>query len=121
MTFSKLTHIHVVSLLLAFLCLLPKSTIAQSITFKQSLASEVLQNSVLSAFYKERGYKSLWMGSSANERERLSALIMAFSQAEIHGLPAKLFSTTDLQRKITQAKTDKQRGAIEAQLTLRFL
>ena len=121
MAFFKLTHIHVVSLLLAFLCLLPKSTIAQSITFKQSLASEVLQNSVLSAFYKERGYKSLWMGSSANERERLSALIMAFSQAEIHGLPAKLFSTTDLQRKITQAKTDRQRGAIEAQLTFKFL
>ena len=121
MAFFKLTHIHVVSLLLAFLCLLPKSTIAQSITFKQSLASEVLQNSVLSAFYKERGYKSLWMGSSANERERLSALIMAFSQAEIHGLPAKLFSATDLQRKITQAKTDRQRGAIEALLTLKFL
>ena len=109
------------SLLLAFLCLLPKSTTAQSITFKQSLASEVLQDSVLSAFYKERKYKSLWMGSSANERERLSALIMAFSQAEIHGLPAKLFSATDLQRKIKQAKTDKQRGAIEAQLTLKFL
>ena len=119
--FSKLTHIHMSSLLLAFLCLIPMSTVAQSITFKQSLASEVARHSVLSAFYKERRYKSLWTGSSANERERLSALIMAFSQAEIHGLPGNLFSDTKLQRKIRQAKTDRQLGAIEAQLTLEFL
>jgi L,D-transpeptidase YcbB len=109
------------SLLLAFLCFLPISTVAQSITFKQALARELSDDNTILAFYKERRFKSLWMGSSANERERLSALIMAFSQAEMHGLPAKLFSGTDLQRKIKQARTERKRGAIEAQLTLKFL
>ena len=73
---------------------------AQSIGFKQSLAQYVVSDRDISRFYRARDYRSFWTGPTAQDRARLEALITAFADADMHGLPKARFNAESVLSKL---------------------
>jgi len=94
---------------------------AQSIGFKQSLAQYVVSDQDVSGFYRARDYRSFWTGSTAQERARLVALITAFADADMHGLPKTRFNAEVVISKLRSANSQSAFGHLEAELTSAFL
>ena len=94
---------------------------AQSIGFKQSLAQHVVSDRDISRFYRARDYHSLWIGPTAQDRARLEALITAFADAQMHGLPKARFNAESVLSKLQAANSQSALGQLEAELTSAFL
>jgi len=94
---------------------------AQSIGFKQSLAQYVVPNRDISLFYRARDYRSFWTGPTAQDRARLEALITAFADADMHGLPKARFNAESVLSKLRAANSQSALGQLEAELTSAFL
>ena len=94
---------------------------AHSIGFKQSLAQHVVSDRDISRFYRARDYHSLWIGPTAQDRARLEALITAFADAEMHGLPKARFNAESVLSKLQAANSQSALGQLEAELTSAFL
>ena len=76
---------------------------AQAIGFKQSLAQYSVSERSIASFYRARDYRSFWTGPTAQERARLQALITAFSDADMHGLPKARFNAEVVVSKLRAA------------------
>ncbi|WP_420013898.1 L,D-transpeptidase family protein [Tateyamaria sp.] len=100
---------------------LPQSASAEVTAFKQAVAEAAARDADISAFYKANGYTSLWTGRSGRERQRRVALFKALSAAGDHGLPTDRYDAAGLQAKMKAAKTQRERGLVEVELSRTFL
>ena len=94
---------------------------AQAFGFKQSLAQYISSNRSISGFYRARDYGSFWTGPTEQERARLEALITAFADAEMHGLPKARFNAETVLSKLRAANSQSALGQLDAELTTAFL
>ncbi|WP_299280773.1 L,D-transpeptidase family protein [uncultured Tateyamaria sp.] len=100
---------------------LPQAATAQVTAFKQAVAESAARDADIAAFYKANGYASLWTGRSGKERQRRVALFKALDGAGNHGLPAGRYDAAGLQAKMKAAKTERDRGLVEVELSRTFL
>ena len=100
---------------------MPQTASAQVTAFKQAVAEAAARDADIAAFYKSTGYDSLWTGRSGRERQRRNALMSALSDAGHHGLPEARYDATGLEAKMKAAKTERDRGMVEVELSRVFL
>ncbi|WP_435205838.1 L,D-transpeptidase family protein [Tateyamaria sp. 1078] len=100
---------------------LPTAATAQVTAFKQAVAEAAARDADIAAFYQANGYKSIWTGKSGRERQRRVALFKALSQSGNHGLPTARYDAAGLQAKMKAAKTPRDRGQVEVEISRTFL
>ncbi|MEO1777820.1 MAG: L,D-transpeptidase family protein [Pseudomonadota bacterium] len=99
----------------------PTVATAQVTAFKQAVAEAAARDADIAAFYQANGYNSIWTGKSGKERQRRVALFKALSQSGNHGLPTARYDAVGLQAKMKAAKTPRDRGQVEVELSRTFL
>ena len=99
----------------------PTVATAQVTAFKQAVAEAAARDADIAAFYQANGYNSIWTGKSGKERQRRVALFKALSQSGNHGLPTARYDAAGLQAKMKAAKTPRDRGQVEVELSRTFL
>ncbi|WP_394199658.1 L,D-transpeptidase family protein [Litoreibacter albidus] len=80
---------------------------------KQSIAESAARDKALSAFYRERNYKPVFVGNG--DKRRRSALLKALKSAGDHGLPRQAYDVEGLTAAMKAAKTPSDRGRVEVQ------
>lgn len=106
---------------LAVLLSLPNAAVAQVTAFKQAVAEAAVRDDALSKFYKARDYDPIWTGKSNKDRQRRNAFFKALSKAPAHGLPMSQYDPEALKAKMKSAKTARERGLLEVELSKAFL
>ncbi|MEL6565659.1 MAG: L,D-transpeptidase family protein [Pseudomonadota bacterium] len=99
----------------------PTVATAQVTAFKQAVAEAAARDADIAAFYQANGYNSIWTGKSGKERQRRVALFKALSQSGNHGLPTGRYDAAGLQAKMKAAKSPRDRGQVEVELSRTFL
>lgn len=94
---------------------------AESLAFKQAVAEAAAGDRDIAAFYKENGFEPIWTGSSRADRLRREAFLDALSEASSHGLPTASYRADEIREMMRDARTDRQRGALEVELSGVFL
>ena len=94
---------------------------AQVTAFRQAVAESVAMDDELAAFYRARDFASIWTGSDEVAQARRNALLGAFADAPLHGLPAEKFDPDALIARLQSAKTAYEQGAMEVELSELFL
>ena len=99
--------------------LVPQGAKAQVTAFKQAVAETASRDSALSAFYKAVKFEGIWTGN--DDRARRQALMAALATASDHGLPAGRYRADELMAAMKAAKTPKERGKLEVEMSRVFL
>lgn len=99
----------------------PQQASAQVTAFNQAVAEAAARDADIASYYQATGYKSLWTGNSNRERRRRVAFIKVLSQAGNHGLPTARYDAAGLQAKMKAAKSPRERGLVEVELSRTFL
>ncbi|WP_245990129.1 L,D-transpeptidase family protein [Litoreibacter meonggei] len=86
---------------------------------KQSIAEAAAKDKALSAFYRERNYKPVFVGKGDGRRR--GALLKALAAAGDHGLPSKTYDAEGLKAAMKAAKTPGDRGRVEVEAATRML
>jgi len=94
---------------------------AQVTAFRQSVAEGAARDEALAEFYRARDFEGLWTGSDRAVQQRRNALLAAFSEAGMHGLPADRYDTGRIMAQLQAAKTPAQQGAMDVELSRLFL
>lgn len=89
--------------------------------FKQAVAESVGEDEGIGAFYRARNFEPIWTSGSDEDRARRLALIEAFTMADDHGLPRGKFDAATLKSRMAQARTGRDRGLLELELTRTYL
>ncbi len=100
---------------------LPQGAGAEVTAFKQAVAEGASHDEDLAAFYRENSYGPLWTGTGAQDRARRQALMQAIDAAGAHGLPAARYDAAGLMRMMKDARTPRDLGAVEVELSRVFL
>ena len=103
----------------AFLWTLPAQ--AQVTALKQAIAEAAAKDKDIAAFYRANGYKQIWTGRSGKDRSRRRALMTALSEASAHGLPAARYDAAGLLARMKSARTTREIGTLEVQISETFL
>lgn len=106
-----------------FLALAPSSgpASAQVNAFVQAVAEAAAEDEGIAAFYRDAGYEPLWTGTDQIHRERLSALVRALSEAELHGLPAGRHDPGQVEAALRAISTERDRGRADVEISRVFL
>lgn len=118
---SRFWPVALAAIAAVFLTAVPQSASAQVTAFKQAVAEAAARDADIAAFYKANAYDSLWTGRTGRERQRRAAFFKALSNAGHHGLPAARYDAAGLQAKMKAAKTQRDRGLVEVELSRTFL
>ncbi|MEP3032713.1 MAG: peptidoglycan-binding protein, partial [Pseudoruegeria sp.] len=94
---------------------------AQVTPFIQAVAETAAQDKDIAAFYKSRNYKPIWTGKSSKDSARRKAFLAAVSDADAHGLPASRYDANKIKSGLKAAKTQRDRGILEVELSQMFL
>jgi murein L,D-transpeptidase YcbB/YkuD len=95
---------------------------AETITpFMQGVARLAAGDEAMSAFYRSTGYEAIWTDAEEDDRERLAALVTAFSRSDHHALPAGAFTADAVRRRLQRIRTDADRGRAEVEISRLFL
>ena len=89
--------------------------------FAQAVAEAASRDKDVAAFYKANGYKSLWTGRSNRERQRRAALLEVLASSGTHGLPASSYDALGLKERMKTARTPRELGQLEVDLSRVFL
>ena len=103
------------------LALQPSGARAEVTAFKQAVAEAAARDGDIAAFYRGNGYQSVWTGRSNKDRKRRAALMQAIEQSGAHGLPQARYDADGLLAKLKAAKTDRDRGLVEVEMSKAFL
>ena len=103
----------------AGLLVAPSAATAESFAFRQSLAEAVADDRAVAAFYRDRGYESIW--TDPVDARRRAALLTALLAAGDHGLPAGRYRSEALMAALGSVNTEEQRAMVEARMTRTFL
>lgn len=95
--------------------------LSQSTAFKQALAEAAAQDDDISTFYQENAFTTIWTGKERRDRDRRAALLEALKAADRHGLPPERYDIKGLENQIKTARNDRDRGALEVELSRKFL
>jgi murein L,D-transpeptidase YcbB/YkuD len=94
---------------------------AQVTGFKQAVAEAAAKDRDIAAFYQSNGYTGIWTGDSNKDRRRRQELIRALGTVDVHGLPAARYDAAGLMARMKAAKTPRQRGFVEVEMSRVFL
>ncbi|MGZ9810411.1 L,D-transpeptidase family protein [Pseudoroseicyclus sp. H15] len=89
--------------------------------FRQAIAETAARDDAVAAFYRGRDFAPIWSGSDEAAIERRNALLAAFANAPLHGIPAHLYDPQNVIAALQAAQTDVQKGEMEVQLSRTFL
>jgi murein L,D-transpeptidase YcbB/YkuD len=99
----------------------PQAARAEVTAFKQAVAEGAARDETLSAFYRANDYAGIWTGPSDEERQRRQALMQAISDSAAHGLPAARYDAPGLMQMMQSARTPRDLGLIEIEMSRTFL
>ena len=99
----------------------PAAGWAQSTAFKQAVAEAAARDRDIAEFYKDTGFSGIWTGNKNRDRSRRTALIAALEQADNHGLPSERYDLEGLQARMKAARTDRELGQVEVEMSRVFL
>ncbi|SFS55964.1 Murein L,D-transpeptidase YcbB/YkuD [Sulfitobacter marinus] len=99
----------------------PAPVFAQSIAFKQAVAEAASRDADIAAYYRSHDYAPVWTDGSDTQRGRRAALMAAISTADKHGLPMARYDPIGLMEQLKNAKTARDRGLIDVEMTKVFL
>jgi len=89
--------------------------------FKQAVAAGASGDKIVAQFYRDNGYQPIWTDTDDDDRDRRAALLYAVSSASIHGLPAGRYQPDALEAQMAAARSERDRGRLEVDLTIAFL
>ncbi|KIC44420.1 peptidoglycan-binding protein [Ruegeria sp. ANG-S4] len=89
--------------------------------FQMALAESTVSSPAISAYYRENGYEPLWVGTGPEHKARRAALMQALSSTDRHGLPSGRYDAKSLMEQMEQARTTRDLGAVEAELSRVFV
>ncbi len=95
----------------------PRSTTA----FQMAVAEFAPSGSGIAEFYRENGFEPVWVGETSQHAARRSQLIRALAKVDMHGLPQGTYSVPTLLERMKEARTTRDLGAIEIQLSRAFV
>lgn len=95
--------------------------LAQVTAFKQAVAETASRHDDIAAFYREVNFEPIWTGDDQDDRDRRANLLKAMSSLELHGLPSRKFDPNLLLSKMRAAKTARDRGVLEIELSRTYL
>lgn len=98
-----------------------KPVAAQVTAFKQAVAEAASKDKDIAAFYQANKYKAIWTGKGNKDRQRREALLNAVTNAADHGLPVSRYNPEQLKAVLQQAKSPRERGAAEVEMSRIFL
>ncbi len=97
---------------------LPAASV-ESLAFRQALAEAAAGDPALAAFYRDRDYQPIW--TTADDAGRRSAFFAALDHAGDHALPVSRYDEAGLKAKFQTAASERQRGKLEAAVSVAFL
>ncbi|MBW4708921.1 L,D-transpeptidase family protein [Roseobacter sp. YSTF-M11] len=100
--------------------LIPAPALAQGTAFKQAVAEAAARDKDIAAFYQANGYEGIWTGKG-RDRNRRAALVQALKAAGNHGLPSARYDVDGLQAKMKAARTQRDLGLLEVEISRVFL
>lgn len=100
---------------------LPQPVAAQMTAFKQAVAEAASRDEDIAAYYRKTEYAPIWTDGSDPQRARRAALMAAISSADAHGLPTARYNPTALLDQLAKARTARDRGFAEVEMTRIFL
>jgi murein L,D-transpeptidase YcbB/YkuD len=109
------------SALLAAFALPSGASAAQNTAFKQAVAEAAVKDEDIAAFYQSNGFTGIWTGSKRRDKARRTALLNALTSADDHGLPAERYGLADLQNRLKSARTSRDLGLVEVEMSRIFL
>ena len=95
--------------------------VAQSTAFRQALAETVSDDRDIAGFYRENGFAPIWTGASPEDLARRKALVRTLGEVERHSLPAARYDLPGLMARMGAARSARDLGQIEGELTRTFL
>lgn len=87
----------------------------------QDLARAAASDAEVASFYRSNGYEAIWTDPEPDDRQRLSAMIVAFRGADLHALPAGRFTEAGVREHLSAVETEADRARAEAELSRLFL
>ncbi|MEO0936639.1 MAG: L,D-transpeptidase family protein [Pseudomonadota bacterium] len=121
MRFAILAPLRVLAELVFAAALLIAPAHAEVTAFKQAIAEAASDDADIAAFYRTHGYAPIWTGPGAEGRTRRAALMKALSGAGAHGLPPSHYDAEGLMARMKAARTQRDRGALEVEISRVFL
>ncbi|NUH64274.1 L,D-transpeptidase family protein [Sulfitobacter sp. S0837] len=126
MAFSATVSRHlpsfIVGLALIMATLIGAGPVAAQVTaFKQAVAEAAAQDDDIATYYRENNYQALWTGAEDTHRLRRAELLRAISAADAHGLPVSRYNPDSILETLRNAKTPRDRGLAEVELSKVFL
>ena len=94
---------------------------AQVTAFKQAVAEAASRDADVAAFYRSSGFEPIWTGGDADDLDRRKALMRAIDTADLHGLPSARYDKDALMSKMRAARTNRDLGFLEVEITKTFL
>ncbi len=94
---------------------------SQSTAFKQAVAEAASRDKDLAAFYRGRGYESVWTGDEPADMQRRTALMASLNAAGDQGLPASRYDSAALEEAMRTASSIRDLGFLEVALSRAFL
>lgn len=92
-----------------------------STAFQMALAESTVSNATLAAYYRQNGYDPIWVGDDPEHKARRAALFQALTNTDRHGLPSGRYNVQGLLEKLENARTTRDLGAVEAELSRVFV
>ncbi len=89
--------------------------------FSQAVAEAAAGDKALAEFYRARGYKGIWTSRGGKDSSRRRAFLAALAKAGDHGLPVKRYDPKVIKAALKAARTPRERGKLEVQLSRMFL
>jgi L,D-transpeptidase YcbB len=99
----------------------PTPVHAQVTAFKQAVAEGASGDEDIAAFYRTNGYAPVWTGADETHRTRRAELLRAIETAGYHGLPVARYDPAGLMATLAGARTPRDRGLAEVEMTRVFL
>lgn len=105
----------------AFLIVPPQQAGAQATAFKQAVAETGSHDDDIAKFYRTQNFEGVWTGSDEIHQARRAALLDALRRAGDHGLPVARYDADALERQMMNARSARDLGMIEVEMTRMFL
>ena len=99
----------------------PQASYAQVTAFKQAVAETGARDDDIAKFYRAQNFEGVWTGETELHAARRAALLDALRRAGDHGLPVARYDADALERRMRNARSARDLGLIEVEMTRMFL